>query len=127
MRKLKIISYIYLILIAVWNGFVVLWGTSEGEQSNIANKIWHRIGWFIRAIPVALVLYYMYPDAIEMFRYGSIALFLCHALYNAIINIINGNDLLYLGTVAETDGILANVYHWIVIVEILMIIASWII
>jgi len=120
----KILAYVYMLLLAAWNGFVVLWGTQNDPQ---ANKIWHKIGFVVRAIPVVVVLIVLYPEWYEMLRFGSIALFISHPVYNAIINWINNNEWDYLGEVSEIDGWIKKSYQWIVIGEVILILAAWII
>lgn len=94
-----IILIVFLLLVASWNGFVIVWGLNKNaEIRRKANKIWHRIGWFIRAIPVAVMVYYYwgyFPDVLQII---SLSALFGHGFYNIIINIIRGMDWDYTGS-----------------------------
>lgn len=128
MKTLIGLTIFYLLLIAIWNGYVVVWGlSSNSEIRQKANKIWHRIGFFIRAIPVALFLYYLYPNILAMFKVGALFLLFGHFIYNTIINIIRGDDWDYTGSTACFDKLIANfkIYHYIIATEIALVILSF--
>lgn len=93
-----IIFIVFLLLVAAWNGFVVLWGTAiNSDTRRKANVYWHRIGWFIRAIPTAVLIWYYWGYFPDVVRVVAFALIFGHGFYNIIINIIRGMDWDYVG------------------------------
>lgn len=128
MGTLIVLTIVFLLLIAIWNGYVIVWGlATDSEIRQKANVIWHRIGWFIRVIPVLVLLYGLYPDWLAMVQIGALCLLFGHFIYNTIINIIRGDDWDYTGSTAWWDKLIGKfkVYHYIIAAEIGLVIGAF--
>lgn len=103
-----LILIIFLLLIAAQNGYINVWGlTNDAATRDKAGVIWHAIGWFIRAIPVGVMVYYYWGYLPDVAVILAFSLFFGHGLYNIIINLIRGMDWDYTGSEA------GNTASWI--------------
>ena len=44
-----LIAFVFIILMGVWNGFVIRWDWATGEDKKKLSSVWHMIGFCIRA------------------------------------------------------------------------------
>ena len=86
--------YLLIILFAIWNGHTIRW-QKTGIQ--LHSKIWHRIGFAIRAI-LCLILFLEYTWWIAL-----IAAAISWLPYNMIINYINHWPIFYFGKSSIID------------------------
>lgn len=129
-----LILSLFLLLLAIYNANIVLWGThSNAAVRERANKIWHALGWFIRAIPVAVALLYVYPNWPLMLQLSAISLYLGHGVYNIIINYCRGMKWDYTGsfstgTVSWIDNLTTPLaFRLMIIAEILLVLGAFLI
>lgn len=130
---LTTILILFPLLVAAWNGYVIVWGLSNDAASREkANVIWHRIGWFIRALPALWLIADYWGYWFMLAAILSLYLFLGHAVYNTIINIIRGKPWDYIGTsqggtVSWIDMLFKSkkIYRLTVAGELLLVIVTW--
>lgn len=105
---------ISLILTGIREGFVVK-DLLDGKTSPRESKIWHRIGFFIRACQILSITAILYPfvSIIILGVIAGIAILIAGLWYNIVINLINGWKWYYLGSSNDSDGIINKMIKWI--------------
>lgn len=87
-----IILFLIVILFSIWNALVIKWYLT---RDNKWSKYWHILGYIIRILPIIII----YPNVIAVLLYISIS----WILYDILINIINGWNILYVGNTSWFD------------------------
>lgn len=128
-----------MILVAAWNGYVIVWGNREYLKTTKSgfisyetpNESWHNIGWLIRAFFTAMALAYVYPNWVEIVRISALSLIFGHAMYNIIINKIRKFDWDYVGsaeggTVSWIDKLTTpTIFRFIFFFEIVLVVIAF--
>lgn len=98
---ITIIVFCIIVLVAVWNGYVIRWKlTGKQKYSNI----WHVVGFFVRLCLVAVV----YINSGWLIALG--AGFICWLPYNIIINIVNKWPIFYIGKTSKIDILIRKLF-----------------
>lgn len=120
------------IIFAIWNGFVVIWGTSSNQQQRQnANKTWHKIA-VLAKIAMILPVLYAYPYSLWPLILFT-ALNLGWTVYDLTINMIRhkaqGLKILHIDMMpfnSTAARILTPAGFWIVKFSLIAINIIWI-
>ena len=120
-----IITTVTILLIAIWNGYVIQWAHAGGADREKYSKIWHSLGLVIRGLIIAMLIVGLYPDIKEMLKAVLLLIPATHFIYNSIINIITGKNWYYISN-SGLDKFFAKhqVYPLVVLGEIMMVIVA---
>lgn len=83
MMKIQILISALIILLAVYNAYIILWGVYDTPKKEYYSKIWHKLGLLIRILLFFAPVIYK----IEFWNW-SLLFVACNVLYDFIINII---------------------------------------
>ncbi len=81
---MKYLIIISLLLMAVWNAYVILWKT---ENSKKYSKIWHSVGLAIRVL-MMVIPFLFFSSLIEAVKWSLVAVAIGGVIYDFIINAI---------------------------------------
>ena len=98
-----VISFVTVILFAVFNGLFILWSRATGEARKGLSKKWHAVGMTIKVLVGISMLIVLFPHWWYMLASGMIYLVLAWTLYNTIINVYLGQKWYYIGGTSEID------------------------
>ena len=109
---------VFILLVAAWNGFVIRW--YENLRKNVpaslwtlemkANQkklsgIWHKIGWWVRAVPAIPVFMYWWEQWYVLYLVGILYVNFGYTVYDAVVNMTLKRKLISVGSTAQIDKI----------------------
>ena len=119
---MKYLLIAILLIIAIWNSYVILWGTEKDpDKRKKYSKIWHIIGLALRLLVFAVPFFY-FRSFTEILKWSLVFISVGGVLYDFIINLIrfiyNGvPDLWYVdnkGWNAYFLRFLTPTWYWVV-------------
>lgn len=103
-----IIAIILVAVLAIRDGFMILW--KHGDPK--ASKIWHALGLIIRVVFFIVPLIWFWLDWPRMIFWGLVFINFGFTFWNMAINVITKQPLLYLGNTSTID-IFFNKHKWL--------------
>lgn len=103
MLRIVFFSFLFALVMALYNVAIIKWGTGEGKR-DIQSRLWHLFGGFVRAIPAFFIIWFFWGNWLEIIGFCLIYVHLCWTTYDGVINWGRGYNFFYQGSSSSGTG-----------------------
>lgn len=98
-----LIAFLFIILMSMWNGFVIRWDWATGEDKKKLSTIWHIIGFGIRALPLIPAWWFFWGQWYDLILVTLLYFNFSWTIFDATIALIFGKPIWFTGNTAKID------------------------
>ena len=103
MLRILLFSFLFALLLALYNVAIIKWGAGEGKR-NIQSRLWHLYGFLVRALPVLPIIWFYWSRWLDITGFCLIYIHLGWTLYDGVINWGRGLNFFYQGNKSTGTG-----------------------
>jgi hypothetical protein len=89
---------------AFYNFAIIKWGTGSGSEKVRSSKLWHFLGWSVRALPAIFIVWLFWGEWLQIIGFCLLYVHLAWTLYDGVLNWTRGLNFFYQGSHQSGTG-----------------------